>query len=115
MRSGVLPDSDLPASAPRRRLPYGSGVQGPLWVDRIYSPLVTLFCAITAASFAVWLGPSPPEEALLKGLAAGAGFVAASLGMTYQFANLSLLLWLIDGGYHVARFVLFGLVLGLWH
>ena len=35
--------------------------------------------------------------------------------MTYQFANLSLLMWLIDGGYHVARFVLFGLMLGLWH
>ncbi len=75
-----------------------------------------VFCAVTAAAFAVWLGPAPaPEAALLKGLIAGAGFVAASLGMTYQFANLSLLLWLIDGGYHIARFVLFGLILGLWH
>jgi hypothetical protein len=75
-----------------------------------------IFCLITAAAFAVWLGPSPAlEPALLKGLGAGACLVAASLGMTYQFANLSLLMWLIDGGYHVARFVLFGLALGLWH
>jgi Protein of unknown function (DUF1761) len=75
-----------------------------------------IFCLITAAAFAFWLGPAPAlVPALLKSLTAGAGFVAASMGMTYQFANLSLLMWLIDGGYHVARFLLFGLMLGLWH
>ncbi len=74
-----------------------------------------VFCLITATAFSVWLGPAPGlQPALVKGLIAGACFVAASLGMTYQFANLSLRLWLIDGGYHVARFVLFGLALGLW-
>ena len=73
-----------------------------------------VFFLITTVAFAIWLGSAPPlESALLKGLAAAACFVAASLGMTYQFANLSLLLWLIDGGYHVARFIVFGLVLGL--
>jgi hypothetical protein len=30
-------------------------------------------------------------------------------------AVASFLMWLIDGGYHVARFSLFGLILGLWH
>ena len=74
------------------------------------------FCLVSALAFAVWLGPSPSlETALPKALIAGAGVVAASMGITYQFASLSLLLWLIDGGYHVARFVLFGLTLGLWH
>src|SRR5579871_3501438 len=58
-----------------------------------------VFCLITAVAFATWLGPSPTlDSALLKGLVAGACFVAASLGMTYQFATLSLVLWLIDGG-----------------
>jgi hypothetical protein len=71
---------------------------------------------ITAAAFAVWMGPAPSlTSALLHGLVAGGCLVAASLGMTYQFANLSVLMWLIDGGYHVARFLLFGLMLGLWH
>lgn len=75
-----------------------------------------VFCLVTAAAFAVWLGANPPlAAALQKSLFAGALFVAASLGMTYQFANLSWLMWLIDGGYHVARFLLFALVLGLWH
>jgi Protein of unknown function (DUF1761) len=72
-------------------------------------------CLVTGVAFAAWVGPSPPVgDAVLKGLAAGAGVVAASLGMTYQFASLSLPMWLIDGGYHVARFLLLGLVLGLW-
>jgi hypothetical protein len=75
-----------------------------------------IFCLISAAAFAVWLGPTPSlESAVLNGLAAGVCLIAASMGMTYQFANLSLPLWLIDGGYHAARFVLFGLIFGLWH
>jgi hypothetical protein len=75
-----------------------------------------VFCLVAATAFAVALGAKPSlETAVLKGLIAGTCLVAASFGMTYQFANLSLLMWLIDGGYHVARFLLFGLVLGLWH
>jgi hypothetical protein len=75
-----------------------------------------VFCLITAMAFAFWLGPAPAlQPALSSGLMVGACLVAASLGMTYQFANLSLLMWLIDGGYHVARFLLFALLLGLWH
>ncbi|MES2018340.1 MAG: DUF1761 domain-containing protein [Pseudomonadota bacterium] len=38
-----------------------------------------------------------------------------SPGINYQFANRSIKLWLIDGGYHAVQFVLFGLVFGLVH
>ncbi len=73
------------------------------------------FNVVAAAAFALWLGPEPDlGAALAKATVAGACFVASSLGMTYQFASLSWLMWVIDGGYHVARFLLFGLVLGLW-
>ena len=41
-------------------------------------------------------------------------FVGASFGINYQFANRSLLMWLVDAGYHAAQFVLFALVLALW-
>ena len=82
---------------------------------RVFGPSF-VFCLITAAAFAVWLGPAPSlYTSLIQGLVTGACLVAASLGMTYQFANLSFAMWLIDGGYHVARFLLFGVVLGLWH
>jgi len=74
------------------------------------------FSLIAAICFAVWLGAAPPLETALKaGVLAGFGFVAASFGINYQFANRTFKLWLIDGGYHVFQFVLFGLVLGLWH
>ena len=75
-----------------------------------------LFALIAATAFAFLVGPKPPlSESLLRGAIAGACLVAASFGINYQFANRTVLLWLIDGGYHTAQFVLFGLVLGLWH
>ena len=75
-----------------------------------------VFSLIAAASFAWWVGPEPPLlHALGHGLLAGAGMVATSFGINYQFAGRSVLMWLIDGGYHTVQFLIFGLVLGLWH
>ena len=75
-----------------------------------------LFSLVSAFAFASWLGAAPSLEAALKaGAVAGFGFVAASFGINYQFAQRSFKLWLIDGGYHTAQFLLFGLILGLWH
>ena len=75
-----------------------------------------LFSLAAAACCATWLGSAPPLDVALKaGALAGIGFVAASFGINYQFAQRSFKLWLIDGGYHAAQFVLFGLILGLWH
>jgi hypothetical protein len=74
-----------------------------------------VFALIAAYVFACWLGPDPQlRDALMKGLAAGAGFVGASFGINYQFANRSFLKWAIDAGYHTAQFVLFALVLAFW-
>lgn len=71
---------------------------------------------MAATCFAFLVGPAPTlAHAVTQGLLAGAGLVAASFGINYQFANRTLMLWLIDGGYHVAQFVLFGVVLGVWH
>jgi hypothetical protein len=75
-----------------------------------------VFALISAVPFAYWLGPDPSlENALRFGVLAGGFLVAASFGINYQFARRSSLLWLIDGGYHVAQFGLYGLILGLWH
>jgi hypothetical protein len=51
----------------------------------------------------------------MTGLLVGLCFVAASFGINYQFANRSTLMWMIDGGYHTLQFVLFGIIIGLWH
>jgi hypothetical protein len=75
-----------------------------------------LFALVSAAAFAYWLGPRPSlDTALFNSVIAGVCFVGASFGMNYQFANRSLVLWLIDGGYHTVQFLVFGLILGLWH
>ena len=75
-----------------------------------------VFSLIAAAAFGHWLGPDPNLAGAIKGgIVAGFGFVAASFGINYQFAQRSFKLWLIDGGYHTAQFLLFGVILGLWH
>ena len=71
---------------------------------------------VAAIAFAWYLGPAPKLHlALHSGLYVGVAFVATSFGINYAFAQRSLKLWLIDGGYHTLQFVLYGLVLGLWH
>jgi hypothetical protein len=71
---------------------------------------------VSAFAFAFLLGPEPPLSlAVSRGLIVGLCFVAASFGINYQFANRSNVLWAIDGGYHTAQFLLFGIILGLWH
>jgi hypothetical protein len=75
-----------------------------------------VFSLVAAFAFAYLLGAAPPlETALRTGAIVGIAFVAASFGINYQFAQRSFKLWLIDGGYHAVQFILFGLVLGLWH
>jgi hypothetical protein len=110
-----------------------NGVLGALW----YSPILFLrpwaraagreptqgaaVYAITFASalgaaiaFAWWAGPEPAVfEAILDGFVVGLFFAASSLGLHYAFAERPVELWLIDGGFQVARFVLFGVVFGV--
>ena len=75
-----------------------------------------VFSLIAAFAFATWLGPEPAlSNAITRGLLAGFGMVAASFGINYQFANRSTTLWLVDAGYHTVQFLLFGVILGLWH
>jgi hypothetical protein len=74
------------------------------------------FSLVAAWVFAWWLGPAPSLDTALKaGAMAGLGLVATSFGINYQFAQRSFKLWLIDGGYHAVQFLIFGLILGLWH
>lgn len=81
---------------------------------RVYG-ISFLFALVSAALFGQILGAAPElKEALGTGLLVGAGFVAASFGINYQFANRSTTLWLIDGGYHTVQFALYGLVFGIW-
>ena len=48
-------------------------------------------------------------------LTAGLCIAAASSGINYQYTGRGLRLWLIDGGFHVARYVVYAIVLGSWN
>lgn len=78
--------------------------------------LSIVFALVAAYFYARLLPPADSvATALTQGIAVGAGIVAMSFGINYQFANRSTTLWLIDGGYHTVQFALYGLILGLWH
>lgn len=75
-----------------------------------------VFALIAAMAFAYQLGPEPELVfAIHNGLIVGLCFVAACFGINYQFADRPISALLIDGGYHTGQFVLYGVVLGLWH
>lgn len=90
------------------------GVPPPGHPARVFG-ISLLFCLAAAAGFAWLLGPAPAlPKALLSGVLIGA-LVACAFGVNYQFSQRRCLLWLIDGGYHLLQFALYGLILGLWH
>ena len=49
----------------------------------------------------------------IAGLVVGVGWVASAIGTNYLYENKSLKLFAITGGYHVVRFLVAGVVLGL--
>ncbi len=74
-----------------------------------------VFALIAAIAYAHLVPTAAtPLAAAVQGVLIGAGFVAASFGINYQFANRSTVMWLIDGGYHTVQFGIYGLILGLW-
>jgi Protein of unknown function (DUF1761) len=73
-------------------------------------------CAFMAAvAYAVLIPPAHHfHDALHQGVLTGFGIAAMSFGINYQFANRSLKLLAIDGGYVVVMFAVYGVILGLW-
>ena len=75
-----------------------------------------LLSLVAAAAMALAL-PAGVDALHGAGLGALIGllFVATSFGINYAFSARPLALWLIDGGYHVVQFTLYGAILGAWH
>jgi hypothetical protein len=78
--------------------------------------LFSVLAAWTLARIATdWFGADfNLHQALHVALMGGIGFVAASFGVNYQFAQRGFKLWAIDAGYHLAQFCVFAVILGLW-
>jgi len=52
---------------------------------------------------------------VFAGAAAGFGWVALAMGVTYLFERKSLRLFFINAGYHAVAFTIMGAILGAWH
>ena len=78
---------------------------------------IAFVCSLLSALiFAVLLGiHATPADGIGVGFVVGLFFVAMSFGINYAFAQRSLKLWMIDSGYHILQFSLYGLILGAWH
>jgi Protein of unknown function (DUF1761) len=81
---------------------------------RVFGGAFALSVAM-ALNLALFLGADPTFGfAIAASLAAGLGWVALGMGVTYLFERRPLGLWLIDGGYHVVSFAVMGVVLAAW-
>lgn len=70
---------------------------------------------LSALMFAVFLGSrATAADGFGAGFVVGVFFVAMSFGINYAFAQRSMKLWMIDSGYHIVQFCLYGLILGAW-
>lgn len=75
-----------------------------------------VLAAVQAILFAALLGPAPElGDALLLAVIIGVGWIATSFATGYLFERRSMTLWQINAGYNVALFLVFGLIIGLWH
>jgi hypothetical protein len=71
---------------------------------------------ISAGAFALYLGDNPPLRVGVTARAfVGVCFVATSFAINYMFSGRSIKLLAIDASYHILQFVVYGLILGLWH
>ena len=80
----------------------------------LYSLLLQLIAGISLALFVVAVGVDSAVQGMYLGLAAGAGFVWTTMGINGIFNELSLKLFIIDGGYHLVGFAAAGLIIGAW-
>lgn len=70
---------------------------------------------IMAFNLAAFIGPKASLSfGLFAGAAAGFGWVALAMGVTYLFEHRSLRFFLINAGYHAVAFTMMGAILGAW-
>ena len=75
-----------------------------------------LMAWVAAYAFAILVGHDVHSFAhwLHHGFLCGLGIAFTSFAINYQFANKPTALLLIDGGYHIVQFTLYGVIMGLW-
>ncbi len=71
-----------------------------------------LLAAVMAVVLAVFIGSGGAGFGALAGLATGAAWVAAALGVNYLFERRSLMLFAINASYNIVTFTAMGAIIG---
>lgn len=71
-----------------------------------------LLAVVMAVVLAAFIGGGGAAFGALAGLAAGAAWVAAALGVNYLFERRSLTLFAINAGYNIVTFSAMGAIIG---
>lgn len=71
-----------------------------------------LLAAVMAVVLAVFIGSGGAGFGALAGLATGAAWVAAALGVNYLFERRSLTLFAINASYNIVTFTAMGAIIG---
>ena len=74
--------------------------------------LTFVYTLLSSAALAILIGPDPQwVNAFQTSVLVAVAIVATSLGINYQFVRNSTKHWLIDSGFHIARFLVIAVVL----
>ena len=81
---------------------------------RLVSGLILSIFA--SGAFAWLLGPEPVlRTSLIAAVVVALGIITTSFGIQYLFEGRTVRVTLINGGYHLVQFLIYAVVLGLWH
>ena len=73
-----------------------------------------VLAGLSAFLFGVFIGEAPDlQHSILWGVAVGLIWVSGAIGTIYLFERRTIRLWLINAGYHTARFAIIGAVFGV--
>lgn len=90
------------------------GETAPAATKRVFAVSFALtFLEAFALAWLLGVAPGLPKG-VGTGLLVGSCFAATGTGINYLYTGRGLRLWLVDGGFHAARFAVYGLVLGMW-
>ncbi|HTM63071.1 MAG TPA: DUF1761 domain-containing protein [Gammaproteobacteria bacterium] len=94
----------------------GSSMGGGKRHPAVTHGLAFVFWFITATAFSSAVGGGAPFGfATMIGFLTGSCFVATSFGVNYAYAGRSGKLFLIDAGYTILQFTIYGMIFGYWH
>ena len=76
--------------------------------------IAQLVTAYVLELFMSYIGVSSPEEGIRVAFLAWIGFTATTMTINMLFEGKTFKQFVVDGGYHLIVFVIYGIILGAW-